>query len=97
MATYIRIEGGEKNKNSGKKWTEEELKKVFELFMSEEDIKIHENNSKIQNLANELQRTTRSVEAQLLMFRNLNKHGDYSYGNMNKLCKKIWFEYLKNH
>jgi len=30
------------------------------------------------------------------MFRNLSKHGDYSYGNMNKLCKTIWIEYLNS-
>ena len=94
MARYQRIKGGEKNKKSGQKWSEEELTKVLNLYLSEKGFKVHESNIKIQQLAKEIDRTTRSVEAQLLMFRNLDRHGDYAYGNMNKLCEKLWVEYL---
>jgi len=97
MAKYQRIKGGEKNENSGKRWQKSELAQVLEYFLSSRDVKIHEHNTDIQKLSKQINRTVRSVEAQLLMFRNLSKHGDYSYGNMNKLCVELWKEYLNSH
>jgi len=89
-----RIKGGEKNENSGKRWTKEELGEVLKLFIENEALKIHEHNPELNALSKKLNRTIRSIEAQLLMFRNLSKHGDYGYGNMNKLCKTLWIEHL---
>ena len=80
MAKQPRIKGGEKNTKSGQKWTHEELSKVLNLYISDRKLKIHETNETIQKLANQLERTTRSVEAQLLMFRNLDKFGFVSTG-----------------
>lgn len=94
MARQTRIKGGEKNTKSGQKWTREELSKVLSLYISDRQLKIHESNEKIQKLARMLERTTRSVEAQLLMFRNLDKFGFYGYGNMNTKCKELWKEYI---
>lgn len=92
-----RIKGGEKNENSGKRWSREELSKVLQLYLNSPDLKIHETSNELQQLSKEITRTVRSIEAQLLMFRNLDKHGDYGYGNMNKLCKELWKEYLDSH
>lgn len=92
-----RIKGGEKNENSGKRWSKEELSEVLKLFITDEGLRIHEHNPAIATLAKKLNRTIRSIEAQLLMFRNLSKHGDYTYGNMNKLCKTLWLEYLDSN
>ncbi|HEX5149870.1 MAG TPA: hypothetical protein VFW07_00395 [Parafilimonas sp.] len=89
-----RIKGGEKNLKSGKKWNREELNKVLNLYLSDRQLKIHESNKRIQKMALELDRTTRSVEAQLLMFRNLDKFGFYGYRNMNTISKKLWKEYI---
>lgn len=89
-----RIQGGEKNSKTGQKWSKNELLKVLELYTAEPDLKIHETSYLINKLANALGRTTRSVEAQLLMFRNLDKFGFYGYKNMNKLCKELWKEYI---
>ncbi len=94
MARQPRIKGGEKNTKTGQKWTKEELSKVLELFLSDRQLKIHESNETIQQLAIHLERTTRSVEAQLLMFRNLDKFGYYGYGNMNTICKALWKDYI---
>jgi hypothetical protein len=96
MAKYIRIKGGEKNEKAGKRWTKDELKEVLNLYLSDPNLGIHENNQAIQDLGASLGRTVRSVEAQLLMFRNLEKHGDYGYGNMNKLSRTLWVEYLNS-
>lgn len=95
MARQARVKGGEKNNKSGQKWNKEELSKVLALYISDRQLKIHESNDKIQTLANQLKRTTRSVEAQLLMFRSLDKFGFYGYRNMNKLCKALWIEYIE--
>lgn len=92
-----RIKGGEKNTKSGQRWTKEELSKVLELYISDSQMKIHESNLAIQNCANKIGRTTRSVEAQLLMFRALDKLGDYGYKNMNKLSKTLWKEYVNKN
>lgn len=91
-----RIKGGEKNENSGKKWTKEELSEVLKLFIRNPELGIHERNPELAVLSKNLNRTVRSIEAQLLMFRNLSKHGDYGYGNMSKLCKILWLEYLND-
>jgi hypothetical protein len=91
-----RIKGGEKNENSGKRWKREELKEVLNLFLEDQELRIHETNPKLAVLSKKINRTVRSIEAQLLMFRNLSKHGDYGYGNMNKLCKTLWIEYLNS-
>jgi len=96
MARQPRVKGGEKNINSGQKWSREELSKVLNLYLSDRNLKIHESNDIIINLAMKLERTTRSVEAQLLMFRNLDKFGYYGYRNMNNICKELWKEYIDN-
>ena len=94
MTRKPRIKGGEKNTKSGQKWSREELGVVLDLYISDPSLKIHESNEIIQKLAIRLNRTTRSVEAQLLMFRNLNRMGFYGYKNMNKLCRELWKEYI---
>lgn len=81
----------EKNKKSGTKWTEQELRKVIEIFPETKD-SIHETNPKIIALGKKIGRTTRSVEAQLIMFRTLDRGGDYSWDRMSNLCKKIYNE-----
>lgn len=94
MARQPRIKGGEKNSKSGQKWTKEELSKVLNLYVTDRELKVHESNETIQKLAKQLDRTTRSVEAQLLMFRNLDKFGFYGYRNMNTISKQLWKEYI---
>jgi hypothetical protein len=96
MVRQPRIKGGEKNIKSGQRWIKEELNQVLNLYVSDRQLKIHESNKAIQTLAIQLGRTTRSVEAQLLMFRNLDKFGYYGYGNMNKICRTLWNEYINN-
>ncbi len=91
-----RIKGGEKNENSGKRWSKGELAEVLKLYVNNPALKIHETNVELSNLSKQISRTVRSIEAQLLMFRNLNKHGDDGYGNMNKLCIELWQEYLNS-
>lgn len=94
MARQPRIKGGEKKSKSGQKWTKEELSKVLNLYVTDRELKVHESNETIQKLAKQLDRTTRSVEAQLLMFRNLDKFGFYGYRNMNTISKQLWKEYI---
>ncbi len=94
MPRQQRIKGGEKNIKSGQKWTSEELRHVLNLYINDRQLKIHESNQNVQELAKQLGRTTRSVEAQLLMFRNLDKFGFYGYRNMNTICKQLWKEYI---
>lgn len=94
MARQKRIKGGEKNSKSGQKWTREELSEIINLYVTDRELKIHESNTTMQQLAKQLGRTTRSVEAQLLMFRNLDKFGFYGYRNMNTICKQLWKEYI---
>src|SRR5688572_5769953 len=89
-----RIKGGEKNENSGKRWSKDELLEVLKLYVSDPELKIHESNMTLEELGKKLGRTTRSVEAQLLMFRNLDKFGLYGYKNMNKLCRILWKQYI---
>jgi hypothetical protein len=94
MARQARIKGGEKNVNSGKKWTREELNKVLSLYIRDRQLKIHESNENIKHFAKSIGRTTRSVEAQLLMFRALDKFGNYGYKNMNSICRELWKEFI---
>jgi len=91
MAKYERIKGGEKNDLTGTPFTKEELEKVCELYIEIDGKGIHENNPKIHRLANELNRTIRSVENQLLGFRAFvtKKSGRT---NFNSLIPKIWEE-----
>jgi hypothetical protein len=97
MQRQQRIKGGEKNTKSGQRWTREELSKVLELYIADSLMKIHESNPAIRDCANKIGRTTRSVEAQLLMFRALDKLGNYGYKNMNKLSKALWKEYVNKN
>ena len=96
MPRQVRIKGGEKNTKSGQKWTREELSKVLQLYVSDRELKIHESNLRIQDFAKKIGRTTRSVEAQLLMFRTLDKFGNYGYKNMNTISKKLWEEFIES-
>ena len=95
MPRYVRMPGGEKNYKSGKRWSKEELKHVLNLYLRlPHGVGIHENNTLIHEMSRHLDRTVRSVEAHLLMFRNIQKAGDYGWGHMNKLCVELWKEYL---
>ncbi len=94
MTRKPRVKGGEKNINSGQRWSREELAKVLNLYLSDRELRIHESNEKIQKLAEELNRTTRSAEAQLIMFRSLDRMEFYGYRNMNKICRELWKEYI---
>jgi hypothetical protein len=91
--SYKRIAGGEKNLKTGQKWTEEEIIQVYHLYKKLNGVGLHEHNPEIQNLAFNLDRTVRSTEAQTLMFRNLERFGQYSHGNMNKLSAQVWNEF----
>ncbi|NGP75020.1 hypothetical protein G3570_00125 [Balneolaceae bacterium YR4-1] len=95
MSNHTRVPGGEENKKSGTTWSREEIEYVFKLYRELEGEGIHENNPKIINLGKKLGRTTRSVEAQLYMFRSLER-GDYSHSNMNKHTRNIWQEYMED-
>lgn len=95
MKRYARIKGGEKNPKSGIRWSKDELKEVLRLYLSDNQLRIHESNELIIDLGMKLGRTTRSVEAQLIMFRSLDKFGYYGYRNMNKICKELWMEHIK--
>jgi hypothetical protein len=92
MAEYKRIPGGEKTSKSGTAWSEDELREVLSLYIKLDGKGLHEHNPEIQSLAARLGRSVRSTEAQTLMFRNLARGGDYSHGNMNKLCRDLWEE-----
>jgi len=88
MARYKRVKGGEKNELSGKPFTMEELDKIGDLYIELKGKGIHENNPKIHYLAEQLGRTIRSVENQLLGFRaaETNKTGRKNY---NRLIPRI--------
>jgi hypothetical protein len=90
---YKRVTGGEKNLNSGVRWTKDEIIQVYHLYKKVNGVGLHEHNPAIQELAAILGRTVRSTEAQTLMFRNLERSGVYSHGNMNKLSKEVWIEF----
>ncbi|SVE64835.1 uncharacterized protein METZ01_LOCUS517689 [marine metagenome] len=55
---------------------------------------IHENNPKIHLLSLKLNRLPRSIEAQLHMFKSIQKKGDHAWGHMSKNCRAVWKEYL---
>jgi hypothetical protein len=93
MPEYKRILGGEKNSKSGAKWSKEEIIEVYKLYKRINGVGLHEHNPEIQNLAGKLGRTVRSTEAQTLMFRNLERQGDYSHGRMNEFSKAVWNEF----
>lgn len=90
--SYRRVKGGEKNLKSGVRWSKEEILEVYKLYKEINGVGLHEHNPKIQKLAARLGRTVRSTEAQTLMFRNLERGGIYSHGNMNKLSREVWIE-----
>jgi hypothetical protein len=90
--SYQRIKGGEKNLKSGVRWTKDEIYEVYKLYKRINGVGLHEHNPEIQKLAAKLGRTVRSTEAQTLMFRNLERAGKYSHGNMNKLSREVWIE-----
>lgn len=96
MERATRIIGGEKNSKTGLKWSREELCEVLNVYVSDRTLKIHETNKSVIELSKKLGRTARSVEAQLIMFRTLDRNGFYGYKNMNLITKKLWKEYI-NH
>lgn len=91
-----RVQGGEKNDKSGVKWTDEELKQVLDLYIQLKGKGLHETNPLIIDLGGRLGRTTRSVEAQLIMFRSLERGKDYGHVNMNKACEILWNDYVES-
>lgn len=94
MAKYKRVKGGEKNALSGVPFKREELEKVYDLYIEINGKGIHENNPKIHRLADELGRTIRSVENQLLGYRAIDT-GKTGRVNYNKLIKEIWEERIE--
>jgi len=82
----------EKTPKSGTKWKRDEIKLVMDLYLTPDGKLIHEGNPKIQHLAKDLGRTTRSVEAQLQMFRALDKGMRYSRNRMSRFCVELWNE-----
>lgn len=82
----------EKTPKTGTVWSREEIQRVMDLYQTPEGKRIHENNRDIQKLAQELNRTTRSVEAQLLMFRALDRGMNYSRNRMSSVCADVWGE-----
>ena len=91
MSKYQRIQGGEKNELSGTSFSRVELEKVCDLYIKLEGKQIHELNPSIQKLAEELGRTVRSVENQLLGFKQADA-GDTGRSNYNSLIDEIWKE-----
>lgn len=92
MEVYKRVPGGEKTEKSGVSWSKSEIERVYELYLSIGGKGIHERNPHIHELAKEIDRSVRSIEAQLLMFRALERGGEYSHKNMNNLTKTVWDE-----
>jgi hypothetical protein len=76
-------------------WSEEELREVFTLYPKVK-YAIHKHNMLIIDLAAKLNKKTRGVENQLLMFRAVEKeileNDTYGRKNYNKLIKKIYLE-----
>ena len=78
----------------GTTWSKEELKEVFKIY-GQCKTRIHEFNPTIVSLAKKLGRGVRSVEAQLTMFRALERadQGEgYSRNRMSRYCLEIWKE-----
>jgi len=90
MARYERKKGGNKTELSGVPYRKEELEEVYDLYIDLGGHGIHERNPKIHVLAEKLNRDVRSVENQLLGFKNI----DSGTGrvNVNKHIKTIWEE-----
>ncbi|RZJ87747.1 MAG: hypothetical protein EOO20_15345, partial [Chryseobacterium sp.] len=91
MPKYSRVKGGEKNALSGVPFSKEELEQVCSLYIDMDGKGIHERNPKIHRLAEELGRTIRSVENQLLGFRLVDS-GKTGRVNYNKIIKEVWEE-----
>jgi hypothetical protein len=86
------------NNLDGIKWEEAELIEVFRLYQTDK-FKIHEHNVNIQKLAISLNRKTRAVENQLLMFRAYERQKEsnkYGFHNYSKLIPKIFELMTKN-
>src|SRR5262245_58193527 len=86
----FRPTGGERNEKSGVTWTRNELQAVLDLYLELQGKGIHESNPQIIQLGARLGRTTRSVEAQLLMYRCLDRGGEYSRSKMSTICEELW-------
>jgi len=96
MPKYRRVPGGEKNENSGKKYSKYELRFVRDLFLSMRDgVGVHEHNPEVILLGKKLNRTRRSIEGQLHMFKNIRKDGNHGWHKMSMNCKAVWQEYLE--
>ena len=101
MTRYTRIPGGERNAKYREKWDKEELRLVLKLYLElqekaeDNQPKIHESNIEIQSLGERLGRSTRSVESQMLMFRCLDRHKNYSRQNYSKICEILWYEHIE--
>src|SRR4051812_28424257 len=74
------------------RWSDDEIRAVAELYLELDGQRLHEGNPEIIALGQSLQRQTRAVESQLLMFRALDRGGDYSRHNMSALCRDAWNE-----
>ena len=95
MVRYKRVSGGEKNEKSGKRWSLHELRIVRDAFLElPEGVGVHERNPIVHRVSHQLERTVRSVEAQMHMFKNLRKAGNHAWGHMNKSSITVWKEYL---
>ena len=69
-------------------WSRDELSRVLDLYSDVRD-SIHESNQKIIALASLLNVGVRAVEAQLLMFRALDR-GKYTWDRMGKVNRELW-------
>ncbi len=88
----VRIAKAERSIGGRRLWSREELESVADLYFGFPDIPIHKRNPDIQRLAARLSRTTRGVEAQLLMFRAMSREGNYGFNRMSELVRAIWDE-----
>lgn len=77
-------------------WSREEITSVGRLYVQLNGERLHELCPEIVALAGKLGRKVRGVENQLLMFRNLDRGGDYAYGNMSRLCREAWDSFVRD-
>jgi len=89
MAKYQRVKGGEKNELSGTSFSKAELERVCDLYIRLGGKQIHEQNPAIRDLSQELGRTVRSVENQLLGFKQVDSR-DVGRSNHSNLIDEIW-------
>jgi hypothetical protein len=82
---------GKGTSSRGKDWTREELSQVLGIYSQVKE-RIHKKNEIIQELAETLGRGVRGVEAQLIMFRCLDRGEEYAWGNMSTICRELWQE-----